>query len=489
MFEVSVSLFIIESVTYQGSGLVLWLLPSNYWIIVLADDFLSFMRFEFGGESKRCWSMLVNKHPCLLLFIHRPQDMELLSLMELVPRHFDNTLIMLLVWQQQKKNSNMFASGGLGGEVIIWDVEAALTLVQSLVMTMEDDCLNGVNGSTKSLPMTSLRTISFKQTLFLCTRLRGMYQMVPKAIRSQIYAMAMNDSGTRLVSGGIEKNIFHFTFGRYCLSGSSDRPVNVCMQRCVHSYAVHTDSVFEATWPALQHSAMYNIGGRRFFSVSKWVATTDSSVHRWPAEANNPQKVFKRGGSFLAGHCRFGEAVGDHKWGIVIEGTMGRSAFLHGSHVYNQAWKLVCSFGHHPSAFLLRCIQQILNIVEKPEDDKRRQRLGSQGFQLNGEVLSGKDIAPKESLAHILELNVDGGAEKMTQWFSLHLKLSTVSRSFEGAAFICNPIAKVQLFRFSHKGKLSAPSHPEIHKVSWIQQGRKVYACEYRSGKYFTIFM
>lgn len=39
-----------------------------------------------------------------------------------------------------------------------------------------------------------------------------------------------------------------------------------------------------------------------------WVATTDSSVHRWPAEAQNPQKVFHRGGSFLAGNLSFSRA-------------------------------------------------------------------------------------------------------------------------------------------------------------------------------------
>ena len=41
---------------------------------------------------------------------------------------------------------------------------------------------------------------------------------------------------------------------------------------------------------------------------SIWVATTDSSVHRWPAEAHNPQKVFERGGSFLAGNLSFSRA-------------------------------------------------------------------------------------------------------------------------------------------------------------------------------------
>lgn len=41
---------------------------------------------------------------------------------------------------------------------------------------------------------------------------------------------------------------------------------------------------------------------------SIWAATTDSSVHRWPAEVHNPQKAFQRGGSFLAGNLSFSRA-------------------------------------------------------------------------------------------------------------------------------------------------------------------------------------
>lgn len=39
-----------------------------------------------------------------------------------------------------------------------------------------------------------------------------------------------------------------------------------------------------------------------------WVATTDSSVHKWPVEGHNPQKVFQRGGSFVAGNLSFTRA-------------------------------------------------------------------------------------------------------------------------------------------------------------------------------------
>lgn len=41
---------------------------------------------------------------------------------------------------------------------------------------------------------------------------------------------------------------------------------------------------------------------------SIWAATTDSTVNRWPAEGCNPQKVFQRGGSFLAGNLSFSRA-------------------------------------------------------------------------------------------------------------------------------------------------------------------------------------
>lgn len=145
-------------------------------------------------------------------------------------------------------------------------------------------------------------------------------------------------------------------------------------QRCVHSYAVHTDSVWAlASTPTFSH--VYS-GGRdlsvstfcinpvlksclifsqlflffsnicnvmNFLMLSSiflqlyltdlatreslllctkehpilqlalhddniWVATTDSSVHRWPADGRNPQKVFQRGGSFLAGNLSFSRA-------------------------------------------------------------------------------------------------------------------------------------------------------------------------------------
>lgn len=60
-----------------------------------------------------------------------------------------------------------------------------------------------------------------------------------------------------------------------------------------------------------------------------WVATTDSSVHMWPAEVRNPQKVFQRGGSFLAGNLSFSRAR------VSLEGStpVSFNPFISFSHV------------------------------------------------------------------------------------------------------------------------------------------------------------
>ncbi|ONM34033.1 Transducin/WD40 repeat-like superfamily protein [Zea mays] len=129
--------------------------------------------------------------------------------------------------------------------------------------------------------------------------------------------------------------VFNNVF-RYCLSGSSDSMIRLWdlgQQRCVHSYAVHTDSVWAL---ATTHSFGHVYSGGRDQSVyltdlstresvllctnecpilqlslqddTIWVATTDSSVYGWPAEGLTPQKVFQKGGSFLAGNLSFSRA-------------------------------------------------------------------------------------------------------------------------------------------------------------------------------------
>ncbi|KAL0350647.1 UNVERIFIED_CONTAM: WD repeat-containing protein 48 [Sesamum radiatum] len=223
--------------------------------------------------------------------------------------------------------------GGLGGEVFIWDIEATLAPLSKLNDVVED---------------------------YSSITANGYVPLAAKGHKDSVYALATNDCGTLLVSGGTEKVVRVWdprtgsktmklrghtdnirallldSSGRYCLSGSSDSMIRLWdlgQQRCMHSYAVHTDSVWAlASTPTFSH--VYS-GGRdlslyltdlatresvllcnedhpilqlALHDDGIWVATTDSSVHRWPAEAHNPVKVLQRGGSFLAGNLSFSRA-------------------------------------------------------------------------------------------------------------------------------------------------------------------------------------
>ncbi|XP_057733258.1 uncharacterized protein LOC130948522 isoform X1 [Arachis stenosperma] len=263
-----------------------------------------------------------------------------------------------------EKNSNIIASGGLGGEVFIWDLEAALASKCNDIM--DDENSNVINGSCNSKSTTALRSSSSSNSISLhSTQTEGYIPIAAKGHKESVYALAMNEVGTLLVSGGTEKvvrlwdprsgsktlklkghtdnirallldptgSIHH---GRFCISGSSDSMIRLWdlgQQRCIHSYAVHTDSVWAlASTPSFSH--VYS-GGRDFslyitdlqmresvllctgkhpilqlalHDDSIWVASTDSSVHRWPAEGRNPQKIFESGNSFLAGNLSFSRA-------------------------------------------------------------------------------------------------------------------------------------------------------------------------------------
>ncbi|KAH9620313.1 hypothetical protein KSS87_022929, partial [Heliosperma pusillum] len=260
-----------------------------------------------------------------------------------------------------EKNSNMIASGGLGGEVFVWDIEAALTPVSKSNDGTEEESSIGINGGAGTVPMTSLRNINSSNNLSShSTPNHGYVPISAKGHKESVYALAMNDSGSILVSGGTEKVVRVWdprsgsktmklrghtdnvrallldSTGRYCISGSSDSMIRLWdlgQQRCVHSYAVHTDSVWAlASTTAFTHvysggrdQSLYltDLSTRESILICEeehpilqlalndeniWVATTDSSVHRWPAEVHSPQKVFQKGGSFLAGNLSFSRA-------------------------------------------------------------------------------------------------------------------------------------------------------------------------------------
>ncbi|KEH43052.1 putative transcription factor WD40-like family [Medicago truncatula] len=259
-----------------------------------------------------------------------------------------------------EKNSNIVASGGLGGEVFIWDIEAALASATKCNEAMDDDTSNFVNSSGNSLPMTSLRTIGSSNSISMQAQTEVYIPVTAKGHKESVYALAMNEGGTLLVSGGTEKVVRVWdprsgsktmklkghtdnirallldSTGRFCLSGSSDsmlRLWDLGQQRCVHSYAVHTDSVwalasnstFSHVYSGGRDSSLYltdlhtresvllSTGEQPILQLalhddSIWVASTDSSVHRWPAEACNPQKIFERGNSFIAGNLSYSRA-------------------------------------------------------------------------------------------------------------------------------------------------------------------------------------
>lgn len=96
----------------------------------------------------------------------------------------------------------MVASGGLGGEMFIWDIEAALAPVAKCNGTMDGDNLNGANASGNSLPVTTnLRNNISTDT----TQTQEYTPIALKGFKKSLYALAMNESGTLLVSGGTEQ--------------------------------------------------------------------------------------------------------------------------------------------------------------------------------------------------------------------------------------------------------------------------------------------
>ncbi|KAD0637534.1 hypothetical protein E3N88_43948 [Mikania micrantha] len=257
------------------------------------------------------------------------------------------------------KNGNIVASAGLGGEVFIWDIEAALAPLTKSSEAADENCPSGTNGSGNSLAVTCLRTIGSSNNISLQSNLpQGYVPISARGHKESVYALAMNDTGNLLVSGGTEKAVrvwdsrsgskmmklrghtdnirallLDSTGRLFCLSGSSDSMIRLWdlgQQRCVHSYAVHTDSVWAlASSPNFSH--VYS-GGRdlslyitdlatresillctKDYPIQQlamhddgiWVATTDSSVHRWSVEGQNPQKLFQSGGSFVSGNLSF----------------------------------------------------------------------------------------------------------------------------------------------------------------------------------------
>nr|GEV58341.1 hypothetical protein [Tanacetum cinerariifolium] len=184
--------------------------------------------------------------------------------------HVDWVNDAVLVGGNTEKNSNIVASGGLGGEVFIWDLEAALAPLNKTSDVAVGESSKGMNASGNSVPVTSLRTISSSNSITAHTdQPQGYVPIAAKGHKESVYALAMNESGTLMVSGGTEKAVRVWdsrtgsktmklrghtdnirallldSTGRFCLSGSSDSMISVpnWLNRLSHidNYLLHID--------------------------------------------------------------------------------------------------------------------------------------------------------------------------------------------------------------------------------------------------------
>ncbi|KAH7285283.1 hypothetical protein KP509_33G020800 [Ceratopteris richardii] len=244
------------------------------------------------------------------------------------------------------KKTNAIASGGLGGEVFVWDLEAAnvpmVKFSDNGVDSVEPVNNTGHGGGFDNNSTCSDPTSNAEEP-------QGFMPITVKGHKESVYAVAMNDVGTVLVSGGTEKalrvwdprtgtksmklrghsdNIRALALdesGRKCLSGSSDSIIRLWdlgQQRCVHSYAVHTDSVWAlaanssftcvysggrdasvcATNLNSRESSLVCSGKHPVLSLAPngdnwlWVASSECAVQKWSIKSKA-----QKSSSFLAG--------------------------------------------------------------------------------------------------------------------------------------------------------------------------------------------
>lgn len=304
-------------------------------------------------------------------------------------------------------DTNVIASGGLGGEVYVWDLEAASAPLARPAGDGNAESTSGSNGgsygslggagpgrpatgsSASAASNVSDRSHNGGGTLLLPDGSISDLSYTPvaaKGHKESVYALAMNSTGTVLVSGGTEKAlrvwdprtgkkqwklkghtdnvraILLDPSGRLCLSGSSDSIIrlwDVGQQRCIHSYAVHTDSV----WALAGNPASNTIysGGRDgciyltdlvsresvLIAVEKqpvlrlalhgkdwiWAATTSSALRKWSTESPEEGRQLRTSSSFKAGSglARMRSSIDEsalpepvnERADLVIEGSAG----------------------------------------------------------------------------------------------------------------------------------------------------------------------
>jgi hypothetical protein len=104
--------------------------------------------------------------------------------------------------------SNIVASGGLGCEVFIWDLEAAMVPLARASNEAADE--SKYDGFPPGLSVSTDRSSTANSNINAPgATLPNSYVPIPaKGHKESVYALAMNDTGTVLVSGGTEKVSF-----------------------------------------------------------------------------------------------------------------------------------------------------------------------------------------------------------------------------------------------------------------------------------------
>eukprot|EP00240_Pyramimonas_obovata_P001515 CAMPEP_0118930588 /NCGR_PEP_ID=MMETSP1169-20130426/7222_1 /TAXON_ID=36882 /ORGANISM="Pyramimonas obovata, Strain CCMP722" /LENGTH=495 /DNA_ID=CAMNT_0006872965 /DNA_START=141 /DNA_END=1624 /DNA_ORIENTATION=+ len=212
-----------------------------------------------------------------------------------------------------------FISGGLGGEVFIWDLESALGVSDGIRFNEGQPPLeaNGHKESVYSLAVNETATMMVSGSTECSLRVwdprTGVKQFKLKGHTSNVKALVLDASGRR------------------CLSGSSDNTVRLWdlgQQRCVQTFAMHQDSVWAlAVDPSF--TKVYSGGRDKQVFVTDlhtrssvllfkeeepilklclepeatggdvWAATNSSSIHKWFSpvmEADDPSSGKGGGG-------------------------------------------------------------------------------------------------------------------------------------------------------------------------------------------------
>lgn len=97
------------------------------------------------------------------------------------------------------------ASGGLGCEVFIWDLEAAMTPIARASHEGAEEGARDGSLTAGTVPVSDRSTVA-KNDLTAHPAIPQGYAPIPaKGHKESIYALSVNDAGTTLVSGGTEK--------------------------------------------------------------------------------------------------------------------------------------------------------------------------------------------------------------------------------------------------------------------------------------------